>query len=425
MAVEPDSTRKEPSESAEPKEVDYNWRPSRWSFKTLQTEIHEYLGHDLDLVNKPEQIFPADTIIDRLPLMRFGHLMLMPGQMLPLQCCSPNEMSIFRIFQANNYFFGIVYSQELTSTRPPQPSMGTDETFAEVGVIAQIVSFKVTKNPGTFPSVRCLCVGLQRFELLSHHADPLNIYFGTVRILRDMVPPDPLCLLRPARLKAYLYSKLKLAPDGTVSKNYGMPMKYLESFWTAIPYTILRACSLEKAMDDLTDLAKHWYSPEEAENIPRDPTKLSFWIASKILITEPQKLELLGMNNVLERLQMEYKMAKQLTRIRCRDCNSDIGFMNDMFSMNKEGPTAIFVNSRGITHEIVTLRSLRNVFCFGRPAAEMTWFKGYLWTILLCSSCTTHLGWKFLAEEEGAEPMSFYACTRLSIFTCASGEPFS
>ncbi|CDW57291.1 Protein cereblon [Trichuris trichiura] len=297
------------------------------------------------------------------------------------------------------------------------------EEDKEFGVIAQIVSFKVTRDRVPFPSVRFICTALQRFVLVSQRTDHRSIYIGSVRILRDLVPRDPLCLLRPARKKCYLYSKWRLAPDGSLSKDYGIPLKYLESMWTSIPYTALHACSLEKAMDDLTQMAKRWFSPEEAYCIPTDPTKLSFWIASKILITDMEKVHLFVMKNVLERLQLEYRLVKGLTKICCRDCNADVGSVSDVFSMNKEGPMGIFVNSRGVAHEIVTLRNLRNVFGFGRPASEMTWFRGYQWTILLCSSCTTHLGWKFTAEEENLEPECFYACTRMAITASAESGP--
>ncbi|KFD57110.1 hypothetical protein M514_01995 [Trichuris suis] len=405
-------------ETSEPREVDFNWRPSRWSLRNLETKVHEYLGDDLDVVNKPERIFAVDTVIDGLPLMRFNSFTLMPGQMLPLHFSSPSEMGVFRVLQANNYFFGIL-NTEFSSSQNAE----ANDSDKEFGVITQIVSFKVARDRVPFPSVRFLCAALQRFVLVSQRTDHRSIYIGSVRILRDLVPRDPLCLLRPARKKGYLYSKMRLAPDGSLSKDYGIPLKYLESMWTSIPYTALHACSLEKAMDDLTEMSKRWFSPEEANCIPTDPTKLSFWIASKILITDLEKVHLFVMENVLERLQLEYRLAKRLTNICCRDCNADVGSVSDMFSMNKEGPMGIFVNSRGVAHEIVTLRNLRGVFCFGRPASEMTWFKGYQWTILLCSSCTTHLGWKFTAEEENMEPDCFYACTRMAIAASAEGAP--
>ena len=47
------------------------------------------------------------------------------------------------------------------------------------------------------------------------------------------------------------------------------------------------------------------------------------------------------------------------------------------------------------------------------PILEETWFPGYPWVVLHCSSCLTHLGWRL--EKPGRIPSLFYGlvCKRL------------
>lgn len=47
----------------------------------------------------------------------------------------------------------------------------------------------------------------------------------------------------------------------------------------------------------------------------------------------------------------------------------------------------------GYVHDLVALRQIRpdSVSLQGHPTAEYSWFRGYAWTIAVCSHCGAHL----------------------------------
>lgn len=58
---------------------------------------------------------------------------------------------------------------------------------------------------------------------------------------------------------------------------------------------------------------------------------------------------------------------------------------------------SVFVNRFGISFSVITSKSLMNYTAVTEPSSEDTWFPGYKWEILVCSSCGGHIGWRFTA----------------------------
>jgi hypothetical protein len=63
-----------------------------------------------------------------------------------------------------------------------------------------------------------------------------------------------------------------------------------------------------------------------------------------------------------------------------------------------------FANPEGILFQIGCFRSAAGCGHVGPATYEWSWFKGFRWSIALCTKCLTHLGW--LYTSSGSE--SFY-----------------
>jgi len=100
-----------------------------------------------------------------------------------------------------------------------------------------------------------------------------------------------------------------------------------------------------------------------------------------------------------------------------RRCGKQLGDQQHIFSMSKEGPQGAFVNPGGHVHETLTLHKAKNLRLIGDPSTQYSWFPGYAWTIVECSGCWAHIGWKFTATSSRLVPEKFYGFSRKSIET--------
>lgn len=181
----------------------------------------------------------------------------------------------------------------------------------------------------------------------------------------------------------------------------------------------------------------------EEEN---DPVKLSFWLASNLPLPEDDKYRLLEMHSAVERLEYIYKKIKERTEplICCLCCGLPLSRASYMFTVGgAEGTTGAYVNEHGFVHQTITVRRLLSlgqnplsttsqstgsddesdvVFFSGGPETKDSWFPGYSWTIMSCSLCDSHLGWKFrrvqrCREEKASNerPELFYGLSGASV----------
>jgi hypothetical protein len=59
-----------------------------------------------------------------------------------------------------------------------------------------------------------------------------------------------------------------------------------------------------------------------------------------------------------------------------------------------------FMNPGGQRFVVACFSGASALLAIGEPSSIWTWFPGYSWQIALCQSCTTHLGWIYLAEAQ-------------------------
>ena len=63
------------------------------------------------------------------------------------------------------------------------------------------------------------------------------------------------------------------------------------------------------------------------------------------------------------------------------------------------------VNPLGIEFHVVSFREAPGAKAQGPARTEASWFSGYAWRLAVCTSCGTHLGWRF--EQVGGQGLFF------------------
>ena len=108
----------------------------------------------------------------------------------------------------------------------------------------------------------------------------------------------------------------------------------------------------------------------------------------------------------------------------CKRCKTQVSSYADIFAMAKGNVNANYCNPAGYIHETLTVHktiegSLRLV---DRPSTDFSWFPGYGWQIAVCSKCSSHIGWKFVAVTKNLKPKSFYGLSCKSLVVSPEGK---
>ncbi|KGN62799.1 protein cereblon isoform X2 [Cucumis sativus] len=186
-----------------------------------------------------------------------------------------------------------------------------------------------------------------------------------------------------------------------------------KAFWPYWVYSMYDSyCLAQKA-------AAMWKQIVGAPNMDgfvKNPDILSFYIASKIPVSESTRQELLEIDGISYRLRREIELLKSIDIIQCKNCKTVIAKHSDMLVMPNEGPFGAYVNPHGYVHEIMTLYRANGLALRGRAQTEYSWFPGYAWTISICATCETQLGWLFTATNRNLKPKSFWGirCSQLA-----------
>ncbi|CAN1784893.1 Protein cereblon [Linum perenne] len=177
------------------------------------------------------------------------------------------------------------------------------------------------------------------------------------------------------------------------------------AFW---PYRVYQMYDSYELAQRAADMWKKIVGSPSMDGMVKKPDLLSFYIASKIPVSEPTRQELLEIDGVSYRLRREIELLERFNLVRCKICKNIIARRSDMLVMSSDGPLGAYVNPHGCVHEIVTLFKANGLALMGRPVTEYSWFPGYAWTIANCVMCETHMGWRFTATKKKLKPRSFW-----------------
>ncbi len=85
--------------------------------------------------------------------------------------------------------------------------------------------------------------------------------------------------------------------------------------------------------------------------------------------------------------------------ILCALCRAPITFEQARIEVSGAHQHRFF-NPRGIIFLIGCFRSAPGCSPTGPSSGEFTWFPGFLWRVVECASCRTHLGWSFANDSD-------------------------
>ncbi|KAF3335059.1 Protein cereblon [Carex littledalei] len=130
--------------------------------------------------------------------------------------------------------------------------------------------------------------------------------------------------------------------------SFAAPMSY----WPRWVYDMYDSYSLARRA---ADLWREIIGKPSLEELVRRPENLSFYVASKMPISETRRQELLEMNGISYRLRREIQLLRDFNHLRCRNCLTLIAKRSDMVTMSNDGPLNAYVNPHGYVHEVITV----------------------------------------------------------------------
>lgn len=82
----------------------------------------------------------------------------------------------------------------------------------------------------------------------------------------------------------------------------------------------------------------------------------------------------------------------------CYQCGSVITNRSERIAIHGSA-SHTFANPAGIVFEIECFKTATGCDISGRATGEFTWFSGYDWQVAFCTSCSTHMGWRFISNS--------------------------
>lgn len=100
--------------------------------------------------------------------------------------------------------------------------------------------------------------------------------------------------------------------------------------------------------------------------------------------------------------QKELQQEEEDSRaILCAHCRNAITTPEQQATIAGQHLHTMF-NPAGIIYEISSFYKAPGVVGDGTPSSDFSWFAGYLWQIVVCRKCRTHLGWRFTSSQSNA-----------------------
>uniref|UniRef100_A0A2C9KJ22 Protein cereblon n=1 Tax=Biomphalaria glabrata TaxID=6526 RepID=A0A2C9KJ22_BIOGL len=402
------------------KKSDKSQEKVKINFDQSLPSTHSYLGDDLEEV-RGRTIFEENSEII-LPLLLLPNVVLVPGQVIPLQVYRERLVAMIRRVADNDKTFGVI-----TISRGHE--YGNQE-FSDVGCTAEIYSMKQEMHePSGLSNVIVKARGRQRFRMIEMKSEITGEVVGKIKILPEISLNHA---LQNTRLPSH--RKLMVAPVNdsedmvkTAVDRQGRILTSVDLRQSRRPLTKLYSAHNTwwppwvfklYDIDWLTEQIKaelHSWCPS---SLPPDPIDLSFWVAHNLPVNNDVRLRLLKFDSVVQRLRFGLSVIRKSGKLLCcESCQEEIASKESVFSMSREGPLGAYVNPGGYVHEMFTVSKVQNLYNVGGSSIEHSWFPGYAWTIVQCRGCHSHMGWMFTAAKRNLSPKKFWGLCRSSIKT--------
>jgi hypothetical protein len=170
-------------------------------------------------------------------------------------------------------------------------------------------------------------------------------------------------------------------------------------------------------------------------HIRQNPVSLSYWCCDNLPFDSRTRQMLMDCPTYYFRIQMLLNMLEYsesgtnsntvssagrnynknsnegMGSLNCVHCDHTVAMPFDPFSLSDTNIIGTFVNPSGHVMQVGTYLNIfadNAVSCVGESVIEHSWFSGYGWSMCVCSTCGSHLGWRFDAVKPNLTPSRFY-----------------
>lgn len=340
---------------------------------------HHYLGENLEEA-RGRQIIAENSVIT-LPLINMQHIVLLPGQLLPISTSILNP----RIH---------MYLKDCITSGTSLLGLMSNPRENPIGTTAEIRSYSRQED-----ELRIIMEGRQRFEMLSPPFETL--IEGMAKLLPEISLGRPYHLTPST--KRFLSSNASTYGKMIVSKH---------------PKYLLKQYELYYLVKKIQDQIGAWCKVDTTSN----PNDFSYWVAANLPISNQERMQVLKFSCTEERLLWLKDMLERCEYFGCRYCRNVICHRGDMFLMSCSGPQNSFVNSHGFVHDTLTVRVARGLMREYDWTTEFSWFPGYAWKVACCENCSRHIGWCYKSLNADVKPKRFYGLSRANLRLQASDQ---
>jgi hypothetical protein len=96
----------------------------------------------------------------------------------------------------------------------------------------------------------------------------------------------------------------------------------------------------------------------------------------------------------------EEKEPRREEKILCRQCLQVITSPAERMEVNGSHRHT-FSNPAGLLFQIGCFRRIHGCVEASPHEAQWSWFRGYVWQVVLCRACATHIGWRYTGPQGG------------------------
>lgn len=334
---------------------------------------HQYLGDNMQ-ESEGIQIFAEDSLV-RLPLFNFRHIVMLPGQTLPITTAALGPRiyrSLLMSIDRNISIIGLM----------------SDPRANPVGTTAEIRNYSRQED-----QIRLILEGRQRFKLISPPFE--SVSDGTVKILPEVTLGRPY-LMQPSCRRFLLNHHQK--PEKIITSKH--------------PVWLLREYESSHVIKRILNQIKDWCKVDLSTKNPND---FSYWVAANLPISNHERMKLLKFDCTEQRLLWLLKILVISTSFACANCRNVICSKDDVFPMSYAGPQNSFVNSNGYVHDTLTVRVAHGLIQEQEWSEDFCWFPGYLWRIACCEHCSRHIGWCYKSKSPQIKPKRFFGLSRANV----------